>query len=168
VADLLTMITRECSVAALLSLGVVFLIIFMGTGTLRGAALITIPLVFGLVWTGGLMHAMGMQINFFNVVVFPSLVGIGVDEGVHIHHRFQEEGPGSLPFVLRRTGMAVTLTTLTTIIGYAGLATAHHPGLRAIGILAVVGLAAAFLSALVVLPAMLEVFAAPRPREARP
>ncbi|MDP2958993.1 MAG: MMPL family transporter [Longimicrobiales bacterium] len=158
VADLLTMITREGPLAVLLSLAVVFLIIFVGAGSWKSALLVMSPLVFGLVWTGGLMYAAGMQLNFFNMVVFPSLVGIGVDEGVHIHHRYREEGPGSLPFVLRRTGMAVTLTTLTTIVGYAGLLFAHHPGLRAIGTLAVVGLTAAFLSAVLVLPAMIEVF----------
>jgi hypothetical protein len=161
VADLLSMITREGPIAVALSLGVVFLIIFLSTRSLRASVLIVVPLVFGMVWTGGLMVALGMELNFFNMVVFPSLVGIGVDEGVHIHHRYREEGPGSLPFVMRRTGMAVTLTTVTTMVGYAGLALAHHPGLRAIGILAVLGLGAAFLGALVVLPAMLEVFGEP-------
>ncbi len=101
--------------------------------------LIVVPLVFGMVWTGGLMVALGMELDFFNMVVFPSLVGIGVDEGVHIHHRYREEGPGSLPFVVGRTGAAVTLTTVPTMVGYAGLALAHHPGLRASGILAVPG-----------------------------
>ncbi len=158
VADLLDMITREGPVAVALSLSVVFLIILGSTRSLRASVLIMVPLVFGMLWTGGLMYALGIQLNFFNMVVFPSLVGIGVDEGVHIHHRYREEGPGSLPFVLRRTGMAVTLTTATTMVGYAGLAFAHHPGLQAIGTLAVVGLAAAFAGAVVVLPAMLEVF----------
>ncbi len=169
VADLLSMITREGPIAVALSLSVVFLIIFLSTRSLRASVLIVVPLVFGMVWTGGLMVALGMELNFFNMVVFPSLVGIGVDEGVHIHHRYREEGPGSLPFVLRRTGTAVTLTTVTTMVGYAGLALAHHPGLRAIGILAVLGLGAAFLGALVVLPAMLEVFGerAPAPAPAR-
>jgi hypothetical protein len=89
------------------------------------------------------MAALGMQPNFFNIVVFPSLVGIGVDDGVHIHHRYREEGPGSLPFVLSRTGMALTLTTLTIMVGCAGLVPAHHPRLQAMGTLAVVGPAAA-------------------------
>ncbi|MHB1194722.1 MAG: efflux RND transporter permease subunit [Longimicrobiales bacterium] len=161
VADLLSMITREGPIAVALSLSVVFLIILLSTRSLRASVLIVVPLVFGMVWTGGLMVALEMELNFFNMVVFPSLVGIGVDEGVHIHHRYREEGPGSLPFVMRRTGTAVTLTTVTTMVGYAGLALAHHPGLRAIGILAVLGLGAAFLGALVVLPAMLELFGEP-------
>jgi uncharacterized protein len=164
VADLLSMITREGPIAVALSLSVVFLIIFVSTRSLRASMLIIVPLVFGMVWTGGLMYALGMQLNFFNMVVFPSLVGIGVDEGVHIHHRYREDGPGSLPFVLRRTGMAVTLTAGTTMAGYAGLVFAHHPGLQAIGTLAVLGQGAAFLGALLVLPAVLELFGERLPR----
>ncbi len=160
VADMLSMIEREGPVAVALALGVVFLIVFGTFRSFGAAVLVLTPLVVGLVWMGGAMVLFGMQLNFFNVVVFPSLVGIGVDHGIHIFHRFREEGPGSLPFVLRRTGMAITLTTATTIVGYSGLLAAHHPGLQSIGKLAVIGLVTTLLSAALVLPALLETFGA--------
>lgn len=166
VADMLTMITHEGPLAVLLSLGVVFIIIYVSTKRLKPTILVMSPLLYGIVWMGGIMYFMGMELNFFNVVVFPSLVGIGIDDGVHIYHRYKEEGPGSLPFVLRRTGMAVTVTTITTIVGYSGLLFAHHPGLQSIGKLAVVGLSTTFLSAVWILPAMLELFDRPKKVEA--
>ncbi len=119
--------------------------------------LVLVPLLVGIAWMGGAMYFVGMELNFFNVVVFPSLVGIGVDDGIHIYHRYREEGPGSLPFVVRRTGVAVCVTTVTTMIGYSGLVLASHPGLESIGLLAQIGLLATLLSAVVVLPALLEV-----------
>ncbi len=107
-----------------------------------------------------------MELNFFNLVVFPSLVGIGIDDGVHIYHRYREEGPGSLPFVLQRTGMPVLVTTITSCVGYSGLLFAHHPGLQSIGKLAIVGLTATLVSAYLILPALLEIFGAGREQEA--
>jgi uncharacterized protein len=160
VADMLTMIAREGPLAVALSVAVVFLIILANFRSLRAALFVLTPLLVGVVWMGGAMELFGMQLNFFNVVVFPSLIGIGVDNGIHIHHRYLEEGPGSLPFVLKRTGMAIVLTTSTTIIGYSGLVMAHHPGLQSIGELAVIGLVATLLSAFFVLPALLERFGA--------
>ena len=65
--------------------------------------------------------------------------------------------PKSLPLVLRRTGLAVTMATLTTMVGYSGLLTASHPGLVSIGKLAIVGLATTLVSAVVLFPALLQV-----------
>jgi predicted exporter len=47
------------------------------------------------------------------------------------------------------------VATATTIMGYAGMAFAHHPGLRSIGNLAVVGLVCTWLTATVLLPGLL-------------
>jgi predicted RND superfamily exporter protein len=157
VAEMLTMIIREGRLAVGLSLLVVLFIVTVQFRSLRRGALVISPLVIGLVAMGGAMAALGMQLNLFNLVVLPSIVGIGVDSGVHVYHRYLGEGPGSLPFVLRRTGLAVTVATLTTMVGYSGLLTASHPGLVSIGKLAIVGLATTLVSAVVLFPALLQV-----------
>ncbi len=113
------------------------------------------------------MFLFGIKLNFFNIVVLPSVIGIGVDNGVHIYHRYREEGPGSLYFVLKNTGVAVSMTTLTTIVGYSGLILARHPGLNSIGDLAIIGIGSAFVTAVLVLPALLQFFEA-RIRQSRP
>jgi predicted RND superfamily exporter protein len=156
VAEMLTMIIREGRWAVGLSLLVVLFIVTVQFRSLRRGALVVLPLVIGLVGMGGVMTAFGMQLNIFNLVVLPSIVGIGVDSGVHVYHRYLSEGPGSLPLVLRRTGLAVTMATLTTMVGYSGLLTATHPGLVSIGQLAIVGLATTLISAVVVFPALLQ------------
>jgi predicted RND superfamily exporter protein len=114
------------------------------------------PLAIGIIWMGGVMYLVGMKLNLFNIVVIPSIIGIGVDNGVHIYHRYMEQGKGSLYFVLRHTGLAISMTTLTTIVGYSGLILASHPGLNSIGSLAVIGISATFLAAVVALPAFLQ------------
>jgi predicted RND superfamily exporter protein len=156
VADMLTMIETEGPIAVLLSLVVVFFIIAANFRSFRAATFVITPLIVALVWMGGGMWALGWELNFFNVVVFPSVVGIGVDDGVHIYHRYREEGPGSLPFVMQRTGAAVLMTTITTIVGYSGLLMAHHPGLQSLGKVAALGLTMAFITSVFLLPALLE------------
>jgi predicted RND superfamily exporter protein len=162
IADLLQMVIREGKIAVALSLLVVFVIVLVDVRSVTEALMVLSPLVLGITWMGGVMVLMGMKLNLFNMVVLPSIVGIGVDTGVHIRHRYRREGRGSLHLVLKRTGPAVTMATVTTIVGYTGLIMASHPGLESIGKLAVVGLGATLLSALLVLPALFEVADAKR------
>jgi uncharacterized protein len=167
IADLLRTVIREGKIAVVLSLLIVFLIVLADVRNIRATLIIMSPLVLGILWMGGLMFLLGMKLNLFNMVVLPSIVGIGVDAGVHIRHRYREEGPGSLYLVLARTGPAVAIATLTTIVGYTGLMMASHPGLESIGRLAVVGLSSTLVTALLFLPALLEV-TEPAPSTADP
>ena len=155
-ADMLLIMVREGRIAVLLTVVVVFLIVWIDFRSAVAAALVLSPLIVGVIWMGGIMYLMGMKLNIFNIVVIPTVIGIGVDNGVHIYHRYLEEGPGSLRFVLRHTGLAITMTTLTTLVGYSGLILARHPGLNSIGDLAVIGITAAFVAAVLLMPAIIQ------------
>ena len=63
--------------------------------------------------------------------------------------------------MVRRTGLAILITSVTTMIGYSGLIMASHPGLKSIGLLAVSGLATTLITAMFVLPALLQRFKEP-------
>lgn len=155
-AEMLVLMLDEGKWAMALSIVAVFLLVWLDFRSFRGTLLVMIPLLISFVWAGGLMFLVGMKMNFYNVVVFPSIVGIGVDNGVHLFHRYLEEGRGSLPFVVRRTGWAIAMTTMTTIVGYSGLILARHPGLQSIGFLAVIGIGMAFVAAVVLLPSIIQ------------
>ncbi|MFQ5601946.1 MAG: RND family transporter [bacterium] len=155
-AEMLTILIREGRLAVILTFFVVFIIVFIDFNSFKATLFVLTPLVVGVVWMGVVMYLTGMKLNFFNIVVLPSIIGIGVDNGVHLYHRYLEEGPGSLYHVLRNTGMAIAMTTLTTIVGYSGLILARHPGLNSIGDLAIIGISAAFVTAMLVLPALLQ------------
>ena len=90
------------------------------------------------------------------MIALPTIIGMGIDNGVHLYHRYHEEGPGSLPLVLKSTGGAMLTSMLTTMVGFFGLMTATHPGLNSIGSLALIGLLTCFITAVVVLPALIE------------
>jgi predicted RND superfamily exporter protein len=86
------------------------------------------------------------------------IIGIGVDYGVHMIHRFREFSSASdeeLYGGLVETGKAIVLAALSTTIGFGSLSISHYPGLRSMGKVAILGAIASALVAVTVLPAYL-------------
>ena len=133
----------------------VFAMMVMSLRSLRRAGLVAGPLYLGLACLPAAMHLYGLKLNFINAVVLPNLLAIAVDNAVHLYHRYREEGPGSLAHVVRTTGVAAVVATLSNAAGYGALLTARHPGLKSIGELALLGVACAFLGTTVLFPALL-------------
>ncbi len=115
---------------------------------------ILVPLVLGASTLAGFLYVTGMKLNYFNVVVIPLLLGMGVDNGIHLFSRFLEEGTGAFTKVMRHTGGAMFLTTLTTCIGFGGLWVANHSGLHSLATTAIAGMSACLLASLFTLPAV--------------
>jgi predicted RND superfamily exporter protein len=155
-ADMLLLLQQEAPWMIAGAFVIVALLMLLNFGSLRWAALALVPLVVGLLWMLLAMEIFGLMVNFYNMVVFPAILGIGNDAGVHMAHRYREEGPGSLRTVLRSTGEHVTMGTLTTMVGFGGLLLSFHPGLNSMGTLAVLGLGTTLLAAVGFLPALLQ------------
>lgn len=126
----------------------------LGKGLLAGT-LSLVPLVVGAVWMVGFMNMMGMELNMVNIIALPLLLGIGVDDGVHIVHRYRHEGPGSVPRVLGTTGRAVLLTSLTTIAAFGSFALGLYQGFVSMGIILAVGIAICFFLSVYLVPALI-------------
>ncbi len=136
---------------------VVLLILIIDYRSLRHSLRVASALVVGMLWFVGLMHLLGMTVNMFNLVVIPSVIGIGIDASVHIYHRYRSEGLGSLPVVLRTTGVAVFLASTTTAIGFGSALVCHQRGLQSLGTLAIAGIGATFIAAVLYFPALLAI-----------
>jgi predicted RND superfamily exporter protein len=95
----------------------------------------------------------GHRLNFMNVLVFPILVGIGIDYGIHVVHRFR--AGASVHAIITETGRAFVLTTLTTMAGFGSLVISRYKGLSSFGFVTIMGMLFVLLTSLVVLPAML-------------
>lgn len=136
---------------------VVFILIFVSFRSFRWALIALIPLIVGLLWLFGILLVFGLKFNFYNLVVLPAILGIGCDNGVHLAHRFREEGKRNMWEVLSSTGQHITIGSLTTMMGFAGLLFTNHPGLNSIGIMAVVGIGMTLITALTFLPSIVQV-----------
>ncbi len=156
-ASILQIVTTEGPwLVAFAFLGI-FLIILFNQGSLLEAIWIMIPLIAGLVLTAGFMVLIGLKLNFFNIVVFPTLVGIGIDDGVHYFRRWKENQRDT-DSTQKELFIPLSLTTATTMFAYVGIAFSRHPGLESIGVLACIGLGCTWLTTLFLLPGLLNMF----------
>lgn len=113
------------------------------------------PLAVGMVLTIGAMAALGIKLNFFNVVVLPALLGLGVDDGVHYYRRWRELG-GDTAATSAEMFVPLTVTSLTTMMGYSGMLLAGHQGLHSIGLVACLGLGLIWAASLFLFPGLLD------------
>ncbi len=134
----------------------VFLLMLISFRSLRWAIIAMLPLLVGLLWLFGIMLLTGMMFNFYNLVVLPAILGIGEDNGVHLAHRYRDEGRNSMWDVLSSTGQHITIGSVTTMLGFSGLLFTNHPGLQSLGEMAVIGIGMTLFAALTFLPALIQ------------
>jgi hypothetical protein len=116
-----------------------------------------IPLLFGGLWTLLGMKVLGMAFNPANLVIIPLLVGIGVDNGIHVIRHFLGSGSSDQEIAGSSTGRAITISTLTTMAGFGSLIIARHQGIHSVGALLTLAMASCLLASLVVLPSLLRI-----------
>jgi len=170
-ADLILSITEDAPKAILVSLiGTLLVIVF----TFRKRALVFAAIgslalgLFGMVavmalykaqfggegWLG--LQLEGMKLNFLNFVALPISIGVGADYAVNLLERYRLLGPTQIRRVLKETGGAVVLCSLTTTLGYLALTFSANRAIVSFGIAAAAGEISCILAAVLVLPALLE------------
>ena len=150
--------------AALLALGVIVGVLWLDLRRMRSLLLGLLPLACGVVLTLGVMAACGVPLNPANLIALPLIVGVGVDNGVHVLHDHAEGRRGRYELGAA-TGRGIFVAALTTVLGFGTLILARHRGMASLGLTLTLGVAACMIAALVVLPALLRVLGAP---EAKP
>ena len=155
---LVNYIGRDGKISTVLALIVVFLLLLFDFRSLRMSLLGMVPLVVGATWMVGTMKLLGLELTFVNVMAIPMIVGIGIDDGVHILHRYRIEGKSKIKEVMNSTGKAVMLTSLTTMMGFGSLLIAQYRGFASLASLLVIGVAACFCATILFLPSFLGLF----------
>lgn len=155
-ADMLRLMILESPYMITAVFVIVIVIVLSYFGSIKWAAFALTPLIIGMFWMLFVMTLFGLKLNFFNLVVLPAMLGIGNDDGIHMVHRYQELGRGSIMKVIRTTGEQCTIGSMTTMIGFVGLLFSFHPGLRSIGEVALIGLFTTLFTALILLPAIIQ------------
>jgi predicted RND superfamily exporter protein len=133
----------------------VLIILLIGYRDLRDVAFAAIPLAMGVVWMMGFMGLAGLRFNFANLVAIPLIIGVGIDNGVHVVHRVRLEGAEGMTVVARHTGRAILIASLTTMIGFGSLGLASHQGLASLGKVLLLGVGSCLVTSTLVLPNIL-------------
>jgi len=132
----------------------IFLILLVTLRSFGDAALVMVPLLLAASMTAATMVIFSIPLNVANVIVLPLLLGMGVDNGLHVVGRYRESH--SVRDVYRSTTpRAVLVSVLTTLLSFVALAFADHRGMASMGQLLAIAIAFLLLSTLLVLPALL-------------
>ncbi|HBM96237.1 TPA: hypothetical protein DD394_01605, partial [bacterium UBP9_UBA11836] len=133
----------------------IWVLLFIHFRKLGVALLALLPKVLGIVWMVGMMGAVHCDFNSANFLALPLILGIGLVFGIHIIHRVSEEGGAGI--FSHSTGPSITLSALTTMIGFATMIIANHQGVATLGLVMTLGVGANLLSSAIFMPALLNV-----------
>ncbi|MEO7795487.1 MAG: MMPL family transporter, partial [Thermoanaerobaculia bacterium] len=153
-------IRGDALASGIIGLVLTLLLLWIDFRDVHTAFIALVPLLVGIVWMVALMVAFGLHLNFMNIFVITMIIGIGVDYGIHVIHRYREEEatPGGDPAAaVEETSRGIFLAALTTIVGFGSLATSHYPGLISMGLVSTLGTLTTALVAIAVIPAYLTI-----------
>lgn len=160
--DAYTTVKKEGPLAVGLACLVILLFLTLDFRRARDVVLVFLPLATGFVLFLGCLSVAGIPLNLFNIVVLPTIFGIGVDTSIHLVHRLHEGTP--LRKVLTTTGAAAGVSSATTAVGFASLLFVSNQGLQSIGWVAVIGIGCCYLSCIALTAALVSVgFFKPKP-----
>ncbi len=139
--------------AGVYALLAVFGLLLIDFGNIKHSLLAMVPLALGFVQMCGLLGWLGIPFNPANLIALPLILGIGVDDGVHLVHEFRRQrGPFRLT---GSTAVALILTSTTTMASFGSMIFARHQGLRSLGQVLTIGVLCCLGSSVVLFPALL-------------
>jgi hypothetical protein len=90
-----------------------------------------------------------------SITAIPLIIGIGIDNGIHLVRRYRESADRSILEVARASGAALIQSNLTTMVGFGALTASSFAPLAEMGTVTVLGVALALAAALIAVPAVI-------------
>ena len=154
-ADILKSIQSDAPFLSILAFIAITIFVFLVFRNLKDTFYIITTLVCALSWMFGFIALFDFKFNFLNFVAIPTAMGTGVDYAINMYQRARIDGRKGMGYVLHKTGSAVLLCSLTTIIGYFVLTTADTQILASYGEIAIISEFSCLFSAIFLLNALL-------------
>ncbi len=137
-----------------LAAGLILLVLAIGTRSVGLPFVVLLPLVLSLIWVAGAMSFGGVAASIVTAAIIPMVLGIGVDGGVHLQASWRRHG-GDMGAVFAETGLAVVVTTATSIAAFGAFIVAKSPSLIQFGAQAAGALFGCLVVTLWILPIIL-------------
>jgi predicted RND superfamily exporter protein len=119
----------------------------------RMGLLTLLPTAIGLLWAAGVLGFAGFELDLFSVFAVVTFVGIGVDYGVHLVHRYRERGDALN--ATAELAPVILVAGAITLLGYGTLIGSSYPPLQSIGVVSAVSVVTLVAASVLVLPALL-------------
>jgi predicted RND superfamily exporter protein len=114
-----------------------------------------VPTVLALIWGAGLLAIARVDLDMFSVFAVMTFVGIGVDYGIHMVHRFHHAPADQAGAVIAQLGPVILVAGAITLLGFGTLVTSSYGPLRSLGLISSLLVITLMISTLLVLPALL-------------
>ena len=133
----------------------ILLIVYLCFRSIRVALIVLIPIVFGIVVTFGLLLVVRHRFSFMSITAIPLIIGIGIDNGIHLVRRYLEKEGNEILVIAKASGAALIQSNLTTIIGFGALMASSFAPLAEMGLVTSLGVALALVGGLLLIPAIM-------------
>ncbi|MFC1529574.1 RND family transporter [Gemmatimonadota bacterium] len=137
------------------------LIFFLVIGSLRLSLIAVLPAILASVWGFALLIVSGIDVTIYTVITPLFIMVLGSADGLHLVTHYQKDADQEasavdrLSLALRRVGVPIILTTISTAIGFLALTTTGVIVPMELGGTTAAGILLAGLVSLLVLPALL-------------
>lgn len=154
-------IWEDQATVAPLAIGVLVLSLGLTVGRFQAAVVPLVTATLSIVWTLGIMAALGIALNLMTAIVPVLLLIIGSTEDIHLvseYYAGRRRGLSvgrALEFMNQNMGMAIGLTFATTYLGFLSISANRLDILREFGLVASGGLALNFAATVLLAPLML-------------
>ena len=104
----------------------------------------------------GMLKVRGDNITLYNFMATPMIIGIGIDQGIHLLDRYRCNDQGDIAEAVIHTGKAITFTAVTTIVGFGSLFISHFAGFTSLGRTTILGVLFCWVCSLFYFPSFLK------------
>ncbi len=150
---------------------IIIIVLALVFRSVRLGAIAMVPNIFPLVACATWMYFTDQPLEIVSVVCFTICLGVAVDDTVHFLTRFQEELPHcrSRKEAVRKTfqavGTSMLMTSMVLVVGLSTVTLSDMREQRIFGHMGVLTMLTAMVGDLLILPALLAVYAKPTPEE---
>jgi predicted RND superfamily exporter protein len=154
-----------------LAIFVMIVLLFVSFVTIRGILIPIAVVLLSVVVAMGAMVILGFPMTTMSFIAPILLLAIGIADAIHVLNRYNEEIAKGHPKreailnTMREMKGPVVMTSLTTAAGFLSLLTAFFVPQRQFGIVTAIGVLAAMVFSLVLIPAILSLLKKPRVRD---
>ncbi len=134
---------------------VIVIVLWIDFRSWKRTAVAVAPLVMAVLFSLGILGLYGVPLNPANMIAFPLILGVGVDNGVHVLHDYLLRRREQCSTISYAIGRGVLVKALTTMIGFGTLMISSERGLVGLGLILTLGVGCSMLTALIFLPAIL-------------
>ena len=162
---------RDMQILLPLAIFMIVAVLFLSFLNLRGVLIPVAVVIFSVLIALGIMALVGFPMTMVTFIVPVLLLAIGIADGIHVLNRYNEEAGKGLPKrdailnTMDEMKGPVVMTSLTTGAGFLSLLSSFFIPQQHLGVVAAVGVLAAMVLSLVLIPAILSLLKLPKGRQ---